>query len=114
MGPPLFSFGGRMATAKKSGGTSVVAAKRGRGKTTIPQPEKPLRPAQCRPFMRKHLAEAFPKIVQGFVNEAEKGSCTHVKLATELLEPKRKATTNWSRKNSVREVMQGWERRSKG
>ncbi len=46
-----------------------------------------LRPSQCRAFMRRKLAAAFPCIVQGFVREAASGSCAHVKLASELLEP---------------------------
>jgi hypothetical protein len=49
-------------------------------------PKKPLRPAQCRAYMRRTLAREFPSIVQGFVEGAKKGSCQHVKLATELLE----------------------------
>lgn len=51
---------------------------------------KALRPAQCRRYMRKRLAEEFPGIVQGFVDGAKTGSCAHMKLATELLgEPER-------------------------
>ena len=44
-----------------------------------------MRPAQCRKYMRKRIAEEFPAIVQGFLDGAKTGSCTHVKLATELL-----------------------------
>ena len=50
--------------------------------------ERPLRPAQCRAYMRKTLAREFRGIVDGFVKSAKKGSCHHVKLATELLETK--------------------------
>lgn len=53
--------------------------------------ERPLRPSQCRTFMRDQLAREFRGIVQGFVQEAKSGSCQHVKLATELLDSKRKA-----------------------
>lgn len=35
--------------------------------------------------MRKRIAEEFPEIVRGFLDGAKTGSCTHVKLATELL-----------------------------
>ena len=47
--------------------------------------KKPMRPARCRRFMQERLAEAFPEIVQGFVESAKGGSCAHVKLAAELL-----------------------------
>ena len=92
-----------MAAAKKKAVKPTPTPQRSR--TTIPRPEKALKPAQCRAFMRRHLAEAFPKIVEGFVNEAEKGSCPHVKLASELLESKRKAVGGGSRKNSAREAL---------
>ena len=48
-------------------------------------PKKPMRPARCRRFMQDRLAEAFPEIVQGFVESAKSGSCVHMKLAAELL-----------------------------
>ncbi len=43
-------------------------------------------PAQCKRIFQKGLAESFEAIVAGFVKEAKKGSCPHVKLANELLE----------------------------
>ncbi len=49
---------------------------------------KPLRPGQCRAYMRQALAREFDGIVKGFVESAKSGSCPHVKLATELLEPR--------------------------
>lgn len=48
--------------------------------------ERPLRPAQCRAYMRRELAREFRGIVQGFVDSAKKGSCQHVKLAAELVQ----------------------------
>ena len=52
--------------------------------------QKPLRPAQCRAYMRRELAREFRGIVKGFVDGAKSGSCQHVKLAAELLQsPKR-------------------------
>ena len=33
----------------------------------------------------------FPGIVGGFIEGAKSGSCQHVKLATEFLEPRRRA-----------------------
>ena len=49
---------------------------------------KPLRPSQCRGYMRRKLAQEFGGIVDGFIKGAKSGSCPHVKLATELLEPR--------------------------
>jgi hypothetical protein len=49
-----------------------------------------LRPSECRSHMRRTLAKEFQGIVDGFVEAAKKGSCPHVKLATELLKPVRK------------------------
>ncbi len=45
----------------------------------------PLKPGQCRAYMRRTLAREFRGIVDGFVKGAKRGSCQHVKLATELL-----------------------------
>lgn len=59
----------------------------GAGKT------KYMRPSECRSHMRKTLAKEFQGIVDGFVAAAKKGSCPHVKLATELLKPDRKGTS---------------------
>lgn len=50
-------------------------------------PEKPLRPRQCHKYLQKTLASEFRTIVAGFVSEAQKGGCAHMKLAVELLEP---------------------------
>ena len=49
-----------------------------------------MRPSECRSHMRRTLAREFQGIVDGFVEAAKKGSCPHVKLATELLKPIRK------------------------
>jgi hypothetical protein len=51
--------------------------------------KEPLTPSQCRLHMRRRLAKEFEEIVNGFVKAAKKGSCPHVKLATELLKPER-------------------------
>ena len=49
--------------------------------------QKPLRPRQCHKYLQKTLAEEFPKILAGFMDEARKGGCAHMKLTVELLEP---------------------------
>jgi hypothetical protein len=54
---------------------------------------KYMRPSECRGHMRRTLAKEFEAIVEGFVKAAKQGSCPHVKLATELLKPIRKATS---------------------
>ena len=59
---------------------------------------KYLSPGECRGHMRRTLAKEFQGIVDGFVEAAKKGSCPHVKLATELLKPIRK---NPSRKKGT-------------
>lgn len=51
--------------------------------------EKPLRPRQCHKYLQKTLASEFKTIVSGFIAEAQKGGCAHMKLAVELLEPAR-------------------------
>ena len=65
---------------------------------------KYMRPTECRSFMRKTLAKEFEEIVKGFIEAAKKGSCPHVKLATELLKPDRKGP---SRKKGT--MVQYWE-----
>jgi hypothetical protein len=50
-----------------------------------------MRPGECRSYMRRTLTREFEGIVAGFVEAAKKGSCPHVKLATELLKPIRKS-----------------------
>jgi hypothetical protein len=49
--------------------------------------QKPLRPRQCHKYLQKTLASEFPKILGGFIEEARKGGCAHMKLTVELLEP---------------------------
>ena len=65
---------------------------------------KYLRPSECRNRMRRTLAKEFDAIIDGFVEAAKKGSCPHVKLATELLKPIRKPTSR--KKGSATEY---WE-----
>ena len=49
--------------------------------------EKPLRPRQCHKYLQKELASEFKTILAGFIEEARKGGCSHMKLTVELLEP---------------------------
>lgn len=48
--------------------------------------KKPLKPRQCHKYLQEELAREFRHIVAGFVGEARKGGCAHMKLAAELLE----------------------------
>ncbi len=74
--------------------------------------EAVLRPSQCRRYMRKRLAEEFRGIVQGFVEGARTGSCSHVKLVTELLaEPDR---TRSRKKGSATRMLEELGSRKKG
>ena len=70
----------------------------------VEEKAKYLRPSECRNRMRRTLAKEFDAIIDGFVEAAKKGSCPHVKLATELLKPIRKPTSR--KKGSATEY---WE-----
>lgn len=70
--------------------------------------ERPLKPSQCRAYMRKELAREFRGIVKGFVEGAKKGNCQHVKLAAELIDaPKRTRTRT---KGSAQRLLEELER----
>jgi hypothetical protein len=63
-----------------------------------------MQPAACRTYVRKRLATEFPEIVDGFVKEAKKGSCNHIKQAIELLKPIRKGAPR--RKGSAQRLLE--------
>jgi hypothetical protein len=65
--------------------------------------EKPLRPRQCHKYMQKELAAKFKTILAGFVGEASKGGCAHMKLVVELLEPRAEDT---NRKGSAQRLLE--------
>jgi predicted transcriptional regulator len=46
-----------------------------------------MKPGACRSHLRRRLAKEFPKIVDGFVEEAKKGGCNHLKQTVEMLKP---------------------------
>jgi len=71
---------------KRQGRWSDVTELSAEAEPQEPQ-EKPLRPRQCHKFLQKKLAAEFKPIVGGFIEEARKGGCAHMKLAVELLEP---------------------------
>ena len=86
--------------------------KKAGGAVSEPEPAAlpPLRPAQCRAYMRRELAREFRGIVKGFVDGAKKGSCQHVKLATELVSaPERRQKRG---KSVVRKLMDEIESRT--
>ena len=72
--------------------------------------EPPLRPEQCRAYMRRTLAREFRGIVQGFVEGAKAGSCQHVKLATELM--KTPTRTRVRGRGDVQRLLEKLERES--
>lgn len=77
----LFIFGGWMGVKTKV----AAKVKRAAGADEEAEALPALRPSQCRAYMRRELAREFRGIVEGFVDGAKKGSCQHVKLATELV-----------------------------
>jgi hypothetical protein len=76
-GVSCFCFGGL-------GGVAVWGGAEGRQEAV--GEEKPLRLRQCKRYLERTLAAEFRGIVQGFVKEARKGGCAHMKLTAELLE----------------------------
>ena len=63
---------------------------------------EPLRSGECRKHLRATVAGAFRLIVAGFVEQAKSGSCQHLKMALEVLEPKKRAP---SRQKGPAELM---------
>jgi hypothetical protein len=49
-------------------------------------PTKPLRPGECRRWLRRTLAEQLPEMVKTFVESKEKVSSQDIKLVMGLLE----------------------------
>lgn len=45
----------------------------------------------CRAYLQRELMRQYPEIVQGFLKEAKKGSCQHLKLVQEMLEMEKTA-----------------------
>ena len=74
--------------------------------------ETPLRPAQCRAYMRRRLAREFRGIVDGFIKGAKRGSCQHVKLATELVAPP--VRTRPKRTGTVQRLLEELEGEGRG
>ena len=55
------------------------------GETPVPEVAQVApRPDRCRSYARKRLAAALPKIADAFVEEAKKGSSTHLKTLMQL------------------------------
>ena len=77
--------------------------------------ERPLRPNQCRAYLRNAVAKEFRGIVQGFVEGAKSGSCQHVKLATELVRtPERKRVSGRGQVQRLVEQLEREGRSSRG
>lgn len=66
--------------------------------------ERPLNRYQCRRYLERTVTSEFRKIVQGFVREAKKGGCAHMKMATELVDPGKKGTRRG--KGSVQRLLE--------
>ena len=95
-----------------AGAKRTAAGKTGQGRSadglSSTRVEKPLRPSQCREYMRQTLAREFRGIVQGFVEGAKTGSCQHVKLAAELMERPARSRTRGNQ--SVQRLLEKLER----
>ena len=74
--------------------------------------KKTPKPSACKGIMQKRLAESFEEIVDGFVEEAKKGSCAHVKLTTELLETASREKES-RKKGSAERMLEKWVNRRK-
>ena len=70
--------------------------------------KKVLKPDECKKHIQERLAQNFEAIVDGFVEEAKKGSCPHVKLANELLEGAKPRE-----KGSAELMLEKWAREGK-
>lgn len=82
--------GKKRGTVARSGPKRLAAVSRKQnaevGESAKQAEEKPLRPSQCRRYLRTELAGSFRGIVKGFVKQAKSGSVQHLKVATALLE----------------------------
>jgi hypothetical protein len=67
--------------------------------------EKPLKPHQCRNHLRKTVAGAYRDIVKGFVKEATSGSCQHLKMATEIVESRKRVKKSFRVRESAVELL---------
>ena len=74
--------------------------------------KRALKPSACKRLIRKRLAESFEEIVEGFVKEAKKGSCAHVKLTSELLETASREKKA-QKKGSAERMLEKWAKREK-
>ena len=72
--------------------------------------KKPLKPHECRNHLRKTVAAAYRDIVAGFVEEAKSGSCQHLKMATEVVESKKRVRKSSRPKSATEELLEELER----
>jgi len=78
----------------------------GEGKAAKTVRAVPTRPSQCAGYVRGRLTDSIKEIADGLVKEAAKGSCQHLKLASELLEkakPKER-----EKKGSAQRLLEKW------
>ncbi|HEY5329893.1 MAG TPA: hypothetical protein VIJ79_08430 [Acidobacteriaceae bacterium] len=72
--------------------------------------KKPLKPHQCRNHLRKTVSAAFRDIVAGFVAEAIKGGCQHVKMATEVVESQKRIKKGLRPKSVTEQLLEDLDR----
>ena len=95
------------AAAMPLDGEEIAGAVKGLGVTC---PKKPLKPHECRNHLRKTVAAAFRDIVAGFVEEAKSGGCQHLKMATEVVESKKRVRKSLRPKSVTEELLEELER----
>ena len=72
--------------------------------------KKPLKPHECRNHLRKTVAAAYRDIVAGFVEEAKKGGCQHLKMATEVVESQKRVKKDQMPKSVTAQLLEDLER----
>jgi hypothetical protein len=72
--------------------------------------KKPLKPHQCRNHLRKTVAAAYRDIVAGFVEEAKKGGCQHLRMATEVVESQKRIRESLRPKSAAEQLLEDLDR----
>ncbi|HZL26820.1 MAG TPA: hypothetical protein VFC39_09840 [Acidobacteriaceae bacterium] len=72
--------------------------------------KKPLKPHQCRNHLRKTVAAAYRDIVAGFVEEAKKGDCQHLRMATEVVESQKRIRESLRPKSVTAQLLEDLDR----
>jgi hypothetical protein len=91
-------------TGEQVCGEQAASEKRGEQAASKREQQRLMQPAGCRTYMRRRLATELPEIADGFLEEAKKGGCKHIKQAMELLKTMRKRTSR--RRGSAQRLLE--------